>query len=76
MAKPTQTLDDLFSEYEADRSAEVDDDAGTVAKREAKRRAEFEKEVRQGLRDAKTGDWIEQPEDDNDDEDEDNTEED
>jgi hypothetical protein len=76
MAKPPQTLDDIFGEYEAERLKEIEkeeNDPATIARRERKRREEMEKEIRQGLRD-ENGDWIEQPETDDEDETEDNEE--
>jgi hypothetical protein len=76
MPKPPTTLDDIFGEYEAERLKEIakeENDPATIARRAAKRQAELEKEIRQGLRDA-NGDWIEQPEAEEPDDDEDNEE--
>lgn len=77
MPRPTETLADFMADYDRERIAEIErqeridalpENAARIA---AKRKAEFEKEVRQGLRDA-NGDWIitEAEEDDEDDDDE------
>lgn len=68
-----KTLDELIAEYEPERLAEIakDETPAAIARRNASREAEKQKEIRQGLRD-ENGDWIEQPEtDDSDDEPED-----
>jgi len=72
------TLDDIMAEYDKERIAEIERDEAdpiTQARRSAKKKAEMEREIRQGLRDDK-GDWIEveQPEDSDEDEDEDEDE--
>ena len=45
------TLDELMQEYEAERLAEIakDETPEAIARREAKRKAEVEREIRQGL---------------------------
>ncbi|MET4240329.1 hypothetical protein [Bradyrhizobium sp. RT10b] len=78
MSKPPTTLDDLFGDYEAERLKQIEkeeNDPAAIARREAHRRAEIEREIRQGLRDA-NGDWIERPEADEETEDEDGDEDD
>lgn len=66
-----KTLDELMADYETERLAEIAkaDTPEAQARYAAKRKAEIESEIRQGLRDA-NGDWIEQPEAEEDDEDE------
>lgn len=65
MVEKSKSLDDIFGDYEAERLAEIakDETPEAIARRNAKREAEKQKEIRQGLRDA-NGDWIEQPETD------------
>lgn len=57
------TLDELMAEYEPERLAEIAKDETPEAKAKTllKREAEIQKEIKQGLRDSH-GDWIEQPE--------------
>lgn len=60
-----KTLNEIFDEYEAGRLAEIEKDETpeAIARRDAKRKTEVEKEIRQGLRDT-DGEWIDQPETD------------
>jgi hypothetical protein len=75
MKKPT-TLNELFSEEEsllsrrAKERAEHEREYSNRPEVIARRQAEVEKEIRQGLRDA-NGDWIDPPEAEDADEDED-----
>lgn len=58
-----KTLDELMAEFEPERQAEIAKDytPEAIARREAKAKDQLEREIRQGLRDA-DGEWIEQPE--------------
>lgn len=61
-----KTLLDFFEEVAAYNRAQADrDDADSAyqARKEARRKRELEKDIRLGVRDA-NGDWIEQPETD------------
>lgn len=70
MSNKKQSLDDLFTEHEAEQAANIKQDTPEeIARREAKKQAEIAREIRQGLRDA-NGDWIEQPEADEEENDE------
>ena len=72
MTGDRKTLDELTAEADRERIAQIDaddKDPATIARREARKREEFEKDVRLGLRDA-DGNWIEQTEEDDLDEDE------
>jgi len=78
MTKKPTTLDDIFDEVERENEARTAQEIAEeqtpegLARKEAERRAQIEKDIRQGLRDA-DGNWIEQPEvdgEDQDDEDE------
>jgi len=68
-----KSLDELMAEYDKERLAEIERaeaDPIAQARRAAKKQAEMEREIRQGLRDA-NGDWIERDEpEETDDEDE------
>jgi hypothetical protein len=60
-----KTLDELMTEY-AERLAEIarDETPAAIARRDAKRKADVEREIRPGLR-TPDGEWIEQePEED------------
>lgn len=63
MAQEKKTLDELMAEYEPERQAEIAKDftPEAIARRDAKAKEQIEREIRQGLRDA-NGDWIDQPE--------------
>jgi len=59
-----KSLDELMAEYDKERLAEIErDEADPIAqaRRAARKKAEIEKEIRQGLRD-QNGDWIERDE--------------
>lgn len=65
-----KSLDELFGDFEKERLAEIakDETPEAIARREAKRAAEIEREKRQGLRD-EDGNWIFPEESDSEDDD-------
>lgn len=75
-----QTLDELMVEYdkerisEIERQEEIDKTPAALARRAARDKAEREKHIRQGLM-TEDGEWIEQPETDEENDDEDGDDE-